>query len=291
MQYNGPGGGTHSTPGYSYYSHEPARWGSKLVGFEVGESIENSQTHVAVARGSSRQWGVPWHMQLSPWHGPSETGVCPDGSSICKQSGGTWGGRDAGHSLSFLRRMFIYHWFAGSALNTAECCNCYGFDDGTGKPWNTTGSWEEHPAHWAQPNGQMLKDTFGMYASRDRGTPHAPLAIMMDVEAGFGGSICSPLDRQQWGTFKHNEHTQGVYDLLNEQLLSCEPDCQYPAINANLSRGETMQLRSTPHGEIADVLQSDASAALLALYPAVLLAGDIEFQREPKLVDALVAAA
>eukprot|EP01052_Picozoa_sp_SAG31_P016590 SAG31_NODE_1105_length_9882_cov_5.270571_1_plen_312_part_00 len=65
VEYGGPGGGSHSTPGYSYYSHEPARWGSKLVGFEVGENIENSQTHVAIARGSSRQWGVPWHMQLS----------------------------------------------------------------------------------------------------------------------------------------------------------------------------------------------------------------------------------
>ena len=38
------------------------------------------------------------------------------------------------------------------------------------------------------------------------------------------------------------------------------PDCQYPAINANLSRGETMQLRATPHGEFYDVLQSDAPA-------------------------------
>ena len=44
VQYDGPGGGTHSTPGYSYFTHEPARWGSKLVGFEVGENIENAQT-------------------------------------------------------------------------------------------------------------------------------------------------------------------------------------------------------------------------------------------------------
>lgn len=57
VQYGGKGGGLHSTPGFSYYSHEPARWGSKLVGFEVGENIENAQTHVAIARGSSRQWG------------------------------------------------------------------------------------------------------------------------------------------------------------------------------------------------------------------------------------------
>lgn len=37
VQYGGPGGGTHSTPGFSYFSHEPARWGSKLVGFEVSD--------------------------------------------------------------------------------------------------------------------------------------------------------------------------------------------------------------------------------------------------------------
>jgi len=38
-----------------------------------------------------------------------------------------------------------------------------------------------------------------------------------------------------------------------------------------------MQLRSTPFGEIADVLQSDAPASVLAMYPAVLLAGEIEW--------------
>ena len=46
-----------------------------------------------------------------------------------------------------------------------------------------------------------------------------------------------------------------------------------------------MQLRSTPHGEFYDVLQSDATAELLALYPTALLAGEIEFasqrQRQP----------
>jgi hypothetical protein len=52
--------------------------------------------------------------------------------------------------------------------------------------------------------------------------------------------------------------TQGIYDLLNEQLLSCEPDCQYPHVNANLTRGETMQLRASPFGEFYDVLHSDA---------------------------------
>ena len=71
--------------------------------------------------------------------------------------------------------------------------------------------------------------------------------------------------------------TQGIYDLLNEQLLSCEPDCQYPHVNANLTRGETMQLRASPFGEFYDVLHSDAPAEVLALYPAVLFAGDLEF--------------
>ena len=199
--------------------------------------------------------------------------------------------------MSFLRRMFIYHWLAGSALNTAECCSCYAFDDGHGKQWNVSANnWTQYPAHIAQPNGKMLVDLFRkLYATRDRGIVHAPLAIVIDAESGFGGSICSPKNRQQWGVFEHSEHHQGIYDLLNEQLLSCEPDCQYPAIGANLSRGETMQLRDTPHGEFYDVLQSDAPSAVLALYPAVLLAGDVNFTpqrtQEVGLLAALSAAA
>eukprot|EP01043_Picozoa_sp_COSAG02_P130074 COSAG02_NODE_67708_length_252_cov_0.679739_1_plen_84_part_11 len=39
-----------------------------------------------------------------------------------------------------------------------------------------------------------------------------------------------------------------------------------------------MQLRATPLGEFVDVLQSDAIAEALALYPAVLLAGEIEWR-------------
>ena len=301
--YDGPGGGTHSTPGYSYFTHEPAKWGAKLTGFEVAENIENSQTHVAFARkthnlsgiwaaffprvsamvvrtgGGSRQRGVPWHAQVSPWHGASETSTCPGGAAVC-HLGGTCQGRDAGHSLSFLRRMFIYHWLAGSALNTAECCSCYGFESEQGNPWPTRNNvtvWADTPARWARPNGEMLRDTFRLYAQHDRGSPHAPLAIVIDAHAGYGGSICSPRNRQQWGTFVHTAETQSVYDLLTLQLLSCAPDCQYPHINANLTRGETMQLRSTPFGEIADVLQSDAPASVLAMYPAVLLAGEIEW--------------
>ena len=279
LRYGSTGGGTHSTPGYSYYSHEPARWGAKLVGFEVGENIENAQvSHLLIyqspacftklsliycsdARGRltrlvgaemmifnfkqttrncvskprnfvskprnfvlkmmnpQRQHGAPWHMQLSPWHGAAETSVCADGSAIC-HTGAQCGGREAGHSKSFLRRMFIYHWLAGSALNTAECCSCYGFDDGKGRTWNVSANnWSQYPAHIAQPNGQMLVDVFKLYATRDRGAVNAPLAIIIDAESGFGGSICSPKDRQQWGTFKHSEHHQGIYDLLNEQLL------------------------------------------------------------------------
>jgi len=193
VQYDGPGGGTHSTPGYSYFTHEPARWGSKLVGFEVGENIENAQTHVALSRGSSRQRGVPWHMQLSPWHGASETSLCPDGARICTDPGGsTCGGPDAGHSETFLRRMFIYHWLAGSALNTAECCSCYGFAKRDGSIWpgpNKT-TWAENPAQWADGPGEMLRRTFvDIYAKRDRGVNHAPLAILIDSYGGYGGSI------------------------------------------------------------------------------------------------------
>ena len=35
-------------------------------------------------------------------------------------SGGTWTGSAAGHSLSFVRRMMLHAWFAGAALITPE---------------------------------------------------------------------------------------------------------------------------------------------------------------------------
>ena len=89
------------------------------------------------ARGASRQRQLPWSAQVrlgqvvdrsrrqllsclhvlaqvSEWLSSSRTTTGP-----LHNNGGTWQGEDAGHSLSFFRRMWFHTWFSGAA-----CARC-----------------------------------------------------------------------------------------------------------------------------------------------------------------------
>ena len=52
--------------------------------------------------------------QVSEWLSSSRTTTGP-----LHNNGGTWQGEDAGHSLSFFRRMWFHTWFSGAA-----CARC-----------------------------------------------------------------------------------------------------------------------------------------------------------------------
>ena len=47
--------------------------------------------------------------QVSEWLSSSRTTTGP-----LHNNGGTWQGEDAGHSLSFFRRMWFHTWFSGA---------------------------------------------------------------------------------------------------------------------------------------------------------------------------------
>ena len=119
-----------SRPSWSYYLHEPLRWANDHgcaqrnlgTGVEIGAGVTNAQAHFAFARGASRQFQVAWNVDVSPWHGGSEPSTGP-----VRYDGHTWRGLDSGHSVSYLRRQYLYSWFAGAGSTTAECCTCFAF--------------------------------------------------------------------------------------------------------------------------------------------------------------------
>lgn len=53
-----------SVTGHSHYESYAAEWGARLIGLEVGENIAFAQSKFAFARGASRQWGIPWSVQV-----------------------------------------------------------------------------------------------------------------------------------------------------------------------------------------------------------------------------------
>lgn len=240
-----------SVTGHSHYEAYVADWGARLIGLEVGENIAFAQSKFAFARGASRQSGIPWSAQVSPWLSGAVTMAGP-----LRLEGKDARGLDAGHSLSFYTRMWLHSWFAGAAMVTPENSLAIFFEPGEPR-WRLTS------------HGVRARENFAFMRAHDRGTPFTPIAIVLDELAGYNGFMGKP-----WGILEPTEGDGEIRDLLEHQLFPGSNHFHFPTDKAN---PEASFLRPTPFGELFDVLVSTAESKALATYPAILLAGDHEF--------------
>ena len=240
-----------SVTGHSHYEAYAAEWGARCVGLEVGENIAFTQSKLAFARGASRQWHVPWSVQVSPWF----SGACTTSGALRQESGGARG-LDAGHSLSFYERMWLHAWFAGVAMVTPENSIAIFFESPS-EPGKLT-------AH-----GRKAGEVFRFTREHERGIPWTPVAIVLDHFAGYNAYMDKP-----WGILDPTTGDREVRDLFDYQHF---PGSDHIHSAPSKTTPEESYLRPTPYGESFDVLLTTASADMLATYPILLLAGDIEF--------------
>ena len=258
-------GRTISITGHSHYEAYVGEWGSKVIGLELGENIGFTQSKIAFARGAARQWGKPFSIQVSPWF----AGSCTTNGPL-RMDGKYARGLDAGHSLSFYRRMWLHSWFAGAALVTPENSISIFFEKGD-PDWILT----EH--------GRMATEVYETMQTHDPGVPYTPVAIVLDHYAGYNAYQGRP-----WGILENTPGDQETRDLFQQQLFPGSDHIHTPADPVN---PEKSYLRPTPYGEMFDVILSNASSDVLAAYPVLLLAGDHEFDAQfiTRLFDALRA--
>jgi hypothetical protein len=252
-----------SVTGHSHYEAYAAEWGARIIGLEVGENIAFAQSKFAFARGASRQWDTPWAVQVSPWM----HGACTTAGPLTGK-GGSARGLDAGHSLSFYTRMWLHGWFAGAAMVTPENSIAIFFEPGEPK-WRLTS------------HAQRAKEVFAFMRKHDRGTPYTPVAIVLDHLSGYNGYMAKP-----WGILEPTPGDLEVEDLFEEQLFPGTDLFHAPPVEPG--NPEAGYLRPTPYGENFDVLLNTATESVLSKYPAILLAGDIDF--DGRFVTALFAA-
>ena len=98
-----------------------------------------------------------------------------------RNSGGTWVGSAAGHSISFVRRMMLLAWFAGAAMITPE---------------NSLNSFFDVPPTASSPgvlspHGLMGRDVNAFIQSHDRGVPYTPALVVIDEYAGYSSIPCN----------------------------------------------------------------------------------------------------
>jgi len=234
-------GWANSVTGHCHYEIYAAEWGCRMSGIEVGENIAFTQSKFAFARGASRQWNIPWSVQMSPWWNGYET---------------TFQTLQYGHSLSLYERMLMHGWFAGAAWLTPENSNDIVFTNGL--PNYGMNSW-----------GVALAQLYAFINSHDRGIPYTPVAIVLDEYAGYDGYA-----HLAWGTLPFTDGDVEIDDLFVNQLF---PGSDFIHYNPFPGDQELGYLRETPYGEIFDVLLSSATAATLDSYPVILLTGDMNF--------------
>jgi hypothetical protein len=240
-----------SVTGHSHYEAYAGEWGARCIGLELGENIAFTQSKLAFARGASRQWQLPWSVQVSPWF----SGACTTSGPL-RQEGGGARGLDAGHSFSFYERMWLHAWFAGTAMVTPENSVAIFFEKAA-SPWALT-------AH-----GRKAAEVYQFMRSHERGVPFTPVAIVLDHLAGYNGYMDKP-----WGILEPTPGDRQVRDLFDHQLFPGSDHIHHRPDPAN---PESSYLRPTPYGEMFDVQLTSASADMLASYPVLLLAGDIAF--------------
>ena len=240
-----------SVTGHSHYEAYAAEWGASAVGLEVGENIGFTQSKFAFARGASRQWNIPWTVQVSPWFGPSVTT-----RGALQKEGSLTRGLDAGHSLSLYKRLWLHAWFAGAAMVTPENSINIFFDKES-SPWVRTS------------HGLAASDVFKFMQSHDRGNPYTPLLIVLDHLAGY-----APFHERTWGVLERTQGDWEIFNLLERQLYFSSQRLPYPNADTN---PEASYLHPTPYGEIADVMLNTVAGATMARYPSILLAGEMRF--------------
>jgi len=162
-------------------------------------------------------------------------------------------GLDAGHSLSFYRRLWLHSWFAGAALITPENSMSIFFQEGDPN-WTLT----EH--------GHAATEVFETIKSHDPGVPYTPVAIVLDHHAGYNAYQGRP-----WGILENTPGDLETRDLFQQQLFPGSDHIHTPPDPAN---PETSYLRPTPYGEMFDVILSNAGPEILASYPVLLLVGN-----------------
>lgn len=242
-----------SVNGHYMWHHYAGEFGFDIIGSEIGENINSYQMHVAFNRGAAKQYGVPWVIDFSAWHGPGITDY---------SSGRIWGeysAPDNGHSMSLLRRTYFMSYMAGAPYIVAEAGGAISFYDTA----DSNGNYE------LSPYGHVGKEFYDFTCDNpDVGTAYIPFGIVLDYYHGVYPGFEKKL------AFNYFPYTKG--DTMTWKLL----DLFFPGGWETMGRQEEGTLVNGPYGDTCDVLLQNASQEVLNSYPVLILSGDIAFSPE-----------
>ncbi|MGV8092101.1 MAG: hypothetical protein AB2L24_09590 [Mangrovibacterium sp.] len=223
-----------------------------MIGAETAQALPNSQVYYSFIRGVGKQYGVPWFGNASVWNrwGAKnyEGFTSMDGTM----------GKTKGTSLSLLKRLMVNHIMYNCVAVGFES----GFLDEKGN-LSPIGKIQQSMNQWVQKYGNP-------------GTMYTPVAVLCDFFSGwsFPRHLYTSHVFRVWGNLPYKEG-----DYLTDGLLAM----LYPEYrDASYFHDETGFISSTPHGDIADCILSDAPLWLLKQYPVLVVGGELTGGHEIK---------
>lgn len=233
-----------------------------MLGAECAQALPNAQMYYSFVRGACKQYGVPWFGNVSVFNRWGSKSYKSDDPSTDEKHTGYSTGPFKGTSLALMKRLLYSHIFYN--------CVAVGFESGHYRAPDANGEMRLSPIGEIQRGAVDWIERYG-----DPGVQHVPVAVMFDFFSGwtFPRSLYGGNDRfVVWGSepFDLSDHFgHEVFSML------------YPGYeDSGFFRDERGFNVSTPYGDIADAVLSDAPAWMLAQYPVLVVANAMRHSAE-----------
>ena len=281
----------------TYFDHMLLEFGSRCAGHECGSGISDMPMQFAVSRGAARQYGTffycynathdrnlkyPGQQESGNWRSyshrdysfltPSErrtshatprlTGYKPKPWHIFSNRGPECGTPDSEY-----QRRFIYAFFGGAGIYIDESCISLMYalyDRRTIDQDDPLAVNLRDRKYYLSKTGELLADFYDRVASRvDRGAVCTPIALVWDRYHGYGPNYGGPMP---WNN---------RFPLPGDKMFALLEAYLFPP---SARTHETKCHRTSPFGDIFDVITNDASQEAMDAYPALLLTGDVSME-------------
>lgn len=249
---------------YPWY-HYAAEFGADVVSTEIGENQNNYQMHTAFVRGAGRQYGLPWGIDFSMWHGGYMYN--PNGYESWNKTsiiGSTKTNEDSGHSLSLLERSLVMGYMGGANSVVAEAGGAMSLKNENGQLSLTD-------------YGKTLQKVYQFTEKVDSGIAYTPIGIVLDYYHGSYAGITKTLsiNDEKEKSFAIFDYDDG--DKMTKQLM--EKIWGEAAWVSGTDRTDKKEVGSlvnnSVYGDSFDILLQNASLEVLKSYPALVLSGNI----------------
>jgi len=241
-----------------------------LIGAETGQALPSSQVYYAFIRGAGKQYGVHWFGNASIFNRWGYKSYESDG-----EVGGVNCGPTQGTSLNLLRRLIYTHYLYN--------CVAIGFEqawlmgDNVEKRLNglPVPMEEDRSTAVLSPVGEIQVAAHEFVQKQGQpGVMQTPIALMLDHYSGWAmpRHLYTSNVYQVWGAMPYE-----AGDYFTHNLLSMI----YPGYeDASYYRDERGFLASTPYGDSADVILSDAPDWIMKQYNVIVAAGKLKVDAE-----------